>query len=97
MTAYLIADIRVRDAERYRDYVAKVPALIAKHGGQYRVRGGAVDVLEGTWSPDRLVIIEFPDRAAALAFYDDPAYAPLKALRQAITTSAVALVEGWEA
>jgi uncharacterized protein (DUF1330 family) len=96
MTAYLIADIRVRDTERYQDYVANVLALVEKHGGRYRVRGGAVDVLEGSWSPGRLVILEFPDRAAALGFYSDPAYAPLKKLRQTIAASAVALVEGWD-
>jgi uncharacterized protein (DUF1330 family) len=96
MTAYLIADIRVRDTERYKDYVANVSTLVAKHGGRYRVRGGAVDVLEGSWSPGRLVILEFPDRAAALGFYNDPAYAPLKKLRQTIAASAVALVEGWD-
>ena len=94
MSAYLIADVRVHDVDRYKDYVAKVPALVAKHGGQYRVRGGAVDVLEGSWSPVRLVVIEFPDRAVALAFYDDPAYAPFKTLRQAVTTSAVTIVDG---
>lgn len=38
MPAYVIANIRVNDAERYKDYVANVPALIAKHGGEYRVR-----------------------------------------------------------
>ena len=96
MPAYLIADISVRDAQRYADYVANVPALVAKHGGRYRVRGGAVDVLEGSWSPGRLVILEFPDRAAARAFYDDPQYAPYKTLRQTVTTSAVALVDGWD-
>lgn len=95
VAAYLIADIRVDDVDRYQDYVANVPALVARHGGRYRVRGGAVDVLEGPWSPGRLVILEFPDRAAALAFYNDPAYAPFKALRQAVTASAVAIVDGW--
>jgi uncharacterized protein (DUF1330 family) len=92
--AYLIANIRVNDAERYKEYVAAVPVLIAKHGGRYRVRGGETTVLEGGWSPDRLVVLEFPDRAAALAFYDDPAYAPFKALRQSIADSSLTLVDG---
>jgi uncharacterized protein (DUF1330 family) len=94
MAAYLIANIHVHDAERYKEYVAAVPVLIAKHGGCYRVRGGELSVLEGHWSPDRLIVLEFPNRAAALAFYNDPAYAPLRSLRQSVTDSDLVLVDG---
>ena len=94
MSVYLIANIRVHDLERYKGYVSAVPAIIAKHGGTYRVRGGETTPLEGRWRPDRLVVIEFPDRAAALAFYDDPDYAPFKALRQSITDASVVLADG---
>jgi len=94
MSTYLIANIRVNDLDRYQDYVTAVPAIIARHGGRYRVRGGAAEVLEGAWTPDRLVVLEFPDRDAALAFYEDPDYAPFKSLRQAITDSQVVIVEG---
>lgn len=94
MSVYLIANIRVHDTERYKEYVAAVPPIIAKHGGKYRVRGGEATVLEDKFSPDRFVVIEFPDRAAALGFYNDPAYAPYKALRQEITESAAIIVDG---
>lgn len=94
MPAFLIANIRVNDSDRYKEYVAAVPELIAKHGGKHRVRGGETEVLEGRFTPDRFVILEFPDRAAALGFYNDPAYAPYKALRQEITGSAVIMVDG---
>lgn len=94
MAAYLIADIDVHEPERYKAYVESVPALIARHGGIYRVRGGEVTALEGAWSPARLIVLEFPDRAAALAFYEDPQYAPFKTLRQSITSSRLVLVEG---
>ena len=96
MPAYVIANICVHDAERYKDYVANVPALIAKHGGEYRVRGGEFEVLEGQWTPDRLVVLEFPDREAALAFYNDPDYAPFRSLRQSVTDSSVVIVDGYE-
>jgi len=96
MPAYVIANIRVNDAERYKDYVANVPALIATHGGEYRVRGGEFEVLEGQWTPDRLVVLEFPDREAALAFYNDPDYAPFRSLRQSVTDSSVVIVDGYE-
>ena len=94
MAVFILADIAVHDARRYREYVDNVPALVARHGGRYRVRGGECEVLEGTWSPSRLIVLEFPDREAALAFYDDPAYAPYRRLRQSVSDGDVILVEG---
>jgi len=95
MPAYIIADIDLREPERYREYVEKVPALIAKHGGRYRVRGGEAEVLEGTWTPSRLVVLEFPSREAALAMYNDPDYLPFRTLRQSISRSNLVIVDGW--
>jgi uncharacterized protein (DUF1330 family) len=94
MPAYLIADIVIRDAERYEAYKRVVPALIARHGGEYLVRGGAFDVLEGDWRPTRLVLFRFPDRAAIHAFMNDPDYAPLATMRHEIATSSLVAVDG---
>jgi uncharacterized protein (DUF1330 family) len=94
--AYIIADIEVHDADRYKDYVAHVPALVAKHGGRYRVRGGNCRVLEGSWAPSRFAVIEFPDRESALAFYEDPEYAAYKDLRRATTATRLILVDGYD-
>ncbi len=96
MSAYLIADIALHDADRYKEYVENVPALIEKHGGKYRVRGGDSQVLEGSWLPSRLIILEFPSREAALAFYNDPAYEPYKSLRQSISDGNLVVVDGYE-
>jgi uncharacterized protein (DUF1330 family) len=95
--AYLIADIDVRDAERYEAYKQAVPALIAKHGGEYVVRGAEAQVVEGDWQPARLVLLRFPTRAALQAFLDDPDYRPLKALRQEVARSNVLVVDGYGA
>lgn len=94
MTAYLIATIDVHDADGYDAYKQAVPALIAAHGGRYIVRGGARDVVEGAWPDGRIVVLEFPDMASASAFVDDPAYAPVAAIRHATTASHIWLVEG---
>ncbi|MBO6783821.1 MAG: DUF1330 domain-containing protein [Alphaproteobacteria bacterium] len=94
MTAYLFATIDVHDPDRYEKYKTAVPALIAKHGGRYIVRGGARDVVEGKWPPGRIVLLEFPDWGSANAFVDDPAYEPVAAIRHATTTSHIWLVEG---
>ena len=94
MPAYMIVDVDVRDAARYEDYKREVPALIAKHGGEYLVRGGAHEVIEGDWQPTRMVMFRFPSRAAIRAFMDDPDYRPLAALRHEIARSRIIAVDG---
>jgi uncharacterized protein (DUF1330 family) len=94
MTAYLIVDVAIRDPQRYEDYKQKVPALIARHGGEYLVRGGAHEVLEGDWRPTRLVLFRFPSREAIKAFLADPEYRPLAALRHSIADSSLVAVDG---
>ena len=94
MPAYIIADIEVTDPKAFEEYRLKIPALIEKHGGRYLARGGAVEVLEGSWVPARAVILEFPDMAALKRFWDAPEYKPLQAIRQASTNSHLIAVEG---
>lgn len=94
MPAYIIVNIEVTDPEGFERYRDAVPPLIAKHGGRYLVRGGKLDVREGAPGWKRLVVLEFPSLAAAHAFYDDPEYAPLLALRLATTNSQMVMVEG---
>ena len=94
MSAYVIVDMDLFDPGPYEDYKAKAPAIVARHGGSYLVRGGDISVEEGDWKPKRIVVLSFPDRAAAQAFFDDPDYAPLKAIRQRVATSRVIIVDG---
>lgn len=94
MAAYLIVDIDVHDPDTYQTYAAQVPALVARHGGTYLVRGGNPQPVEGDWSPSRVVVLQFPDEAAARAFNDDPDYAPVKAIRHRASTGKMILVQG---
>lgn len=94
MAAYLIVDIDVHDPETYKGYAEQVPPLVARHGGTYLVRGGSPATIEGTWLPNRVVVLQFPDAAAARAFVDDPDYAPVKAIRHRASTGQMILVEG---
>ena len=94
MAAYLIVDVDIKDPAAYEDYRSKVPAFIRKHGGEYLVRGGAHEVIEGDWRPTRLVLFRFPDAAAIRAFVDDPDYRPLAALRHRIADTDMVMVEG---
>ena len=95
MAAYVIVNIaQVTDARAYADYRARVSESVAAAGGRYLVRGGALERLEGTWQPNRLVVLEFPSRDAARGWWASPAYAALKDLRQASTATEMVLVDG---
>ena len=94
MVAYVIADIEVIDAAGYEEYRRQVPGTIAAYGGRYLARGGATEVLEGTWSPNRCVILEFPDMERFKAWWSSPEYAPVRAIRERTTQSNLVVTQG---
>ena len=94
MTAYVIADIEVRDPAAYEEYKRGVAATVEKFGGRFVVRGGAVKPYEGDWSPSRVVVIEFPDMAKLDAWYHSADYKPLLDLRLSATAGRLIAVEG---
>ena len=80
--AYLIADAKIHDLEKYEVYKRLAKPIVEEFGGEYIVRGGRLDVTQADlWSPSRLVVIRFPNRGAALAFLSSEAYQPVKAIR----------------
>ena len=94
MAAYVIADIEVIDSAGFEEYRRQVPATIAAHGGRYLARGGETEVLEGSWSPKRCVILEFPDMPRFRTWWSSPEYVPLRALRERTTKSHVVVTQG---
>ena len=94
MAVYMIADIEVTDPEAMEEYRRLVPPLVAKFGGKYLVRGGAFEVIEGSWTPARLTMLEFESMERAKAFFDSEEYAPVKQIRLKATNSNVVFVEG---
>lgn len=94
MPAYVVAEIEVEDPVRYEEYKKLAPTAIAAYGGRYVARGGRTEVLEGAWSPQRLVIVEFPTLARAQEWWDSPEYAPAKALRQSCARAKLIVLDG---
>ncbi|HWE20773.1 MAG TPA: DUF1330 domain-containing protein [Hyphomicrobiaceae bacterium] len=94
MAAYVIAEIEVTDPAVYEEYRKQVPAVVAKYGGRFIVRGGRVEPLEGGWSPKRFVALEFPSMEQALKWYRSEEYAPLIRLRQKASRGKLIIVEG---
>ena len=94
MPVFVVLDITIHDPDTYERYKALAPAAIFKYGGRYAVRGAAVTTLEGTWTPQRFVMLEFPTAEAAKAWWASPEYAPAKALRHSSSRTEMLLVEG---
>jgi len=93
--AYVIADVEVSDPERYRGYTALSPGAVAAAGGEFVVRGGRAEVLEGDWTPGRVVVVKFPSLDAARAFYDSALYVEARAKRAGATSKFnLIIVEG---
>jgi uncharacterized protein (DUF1330 family) len=94
MAAYLVAELEVTDPAQFEEYRKGVPASIAAYGGRYIARGGAIEPLEGDWSPKRMVIVEFPSLAQAKAWYASAEYRDLLALRLKSAKTRAVLLEG---
>ena len=93
--AYIIVDMKITDMAQYQQYMAAAPAAVAAAGGEYLVRGGQVETLEGHWQPSRVAMLRFPSFAAAKAFYDGEMYRAAKAKRLGATEFFnMVLVEG---
>ena len=95
--AYLIVEMHITDMEQYRLYMAEAPAVVKAHGGEYLVRGGRQEALEGDWQPHRVAVLRFPSYAQAKAFYDGEYATRVRPLRAGATAYFnMVLVEGVE-
>jgi uncharacterized protein (DUF1330 family) len=95
---YVIVEMKISDPERYKEYMAAAPATIAAAGGEYLVRGGRHESLEGDWHPARLAVLKFPSLEQAKAWYDGERYRAARARRAGATEYFnMVVVEGYEA
>jgi uncharacterized protein (DUF1330 family) len=95
MPAYVIASVsKAWDADKLAEYRERNTDVVAAHGGRFVVRGGPHETLEGDWEPVRLVVMEFPDRDAARAWYESDDYRVLRELRQSASDTDIVVVEG---
>jgi uncharacterized protein (DUF1330 family) len=93
--AYIVVESKITDLEEFKKYMAAAPEIVKSFGGEYLVRGGRIDVLEGTWAPPRMTVLRYPSFEAAKSMYDSPAYAAARRLRAGTTSIFnMVLVEG---
>ncbi len=94
MPAYAVAHMRqVSMGPAIVEYLQRIDATLAPFGGRFIVHGGEAEVLEGSW-PGHLIVIEFPDRARAHAWYNSDSYQEIVALRTDNSRSDVILADG---
>jgi uncharacterized protein (DUF1330 family) len=96
MSAYVIVNVDTRQPEEYERYKEMAQKTVAQYGGRYIARGGPMSVLEGTWTPTRIVILEFPTFEKAHEWWQSAEYAPAKELRQRLSTTDLLIVDGYD-
>ena len=94
MSAYVIANVKVVDPDKYKEYVKQSPISIAAHGGRFLARAGKSEVLEGDAAANRVVILEFPSYERAREWWNSEMYRLPKALRQSASEASFVLVDG---
>ena len=94
MATYLIAEVNLKNPEAYSEYLSKVPKIVSKYSGKYLVRGGKISHHEGKWKPKRMVVVKFPSRENAMAFYDSKEYGKFKLIRNKVADSNLIFVDG---
>jgi uncharacterized protein (DUF1330 family) len=94
MPAYYIGEHKITNPVVFEEYLAKVMPMIERFGGRYLTKRGSHEILEGDWHPNRVVIVEFPDKASIRRWYEAPEYQPLIALRQSAAIDVMIMLEG---
>lgn len=93
-SAYILANVDVTDPQQYEQYKKLSSIAMQAHGAEVCVRGGKTEVLEGDWTPGRLVLLKFPTAQQAKAFYTSAEYQAAKAAREGAAVMRMVLVEG---
>jgi uncharacterized protein (DUF1330 family) len=94
MSGYIIANVQVTNPTQYEEYKKWSTAAMQATGAEVCVRGGKLEVLEGDWSPERIVILKFPTFEAAKAFYEVPEYLKAREARAGAAIMRMVVVEG---
>ena len=96
MAAYVMIDrLSVTDPEAFSSYHSLAPAAVTAHGGRYVLpHGTEIEALEGNWTPNRIVLIEFEDAEQAKQWWESSDYAEARAIHHDTTISNIILVDG---
>ena len=94
MTAFIIARIKVTDPEQYEEYKKLSPGAIEAFGGEFIVRGGEIETLEGPAETHRVVVVKFESLEQARECYYSERYQQAKSKREGAAEAQFLLVDG---
>jgi uncharacterized protein (DUF1330 family) len=99
VSAYLISQVQVLDAEAWENYRTRASRVIARFGGRYLVRGARAEVIEADWPveeppPQIVIVAECPSMEALQDWYASPEYAEAFAFRAAAVKRRMIFVAG---
>ena len=94
MPAYIITNAEVFDKDAYGEYGKLAPSAIKKYGGEFLAQGGKAEILEGNWTPHRIVVVKFDSIEKAKAMYNSPEYQAAKAKREGAADFNMIVTEG---
>lgn len=95
MSAYVIGQLKINNRDAYQAYLDGFQPSFERHGGELLATSAQeTEVLEGSWSLPRTVLMRFPSVDAAKAWYHDPDYQALANIRQANADTNLVIVEG---
>jgi uncharacterized protein (DUF1330 family) len=94
MTVYIVGHIDITDPVVYSGYEAGFGEIFRQYHGEFLAVDDDPLMLEGAKRHTRSVLVRFPDRAAALAWFRSDAYQELAAIRWAASTAEISLIEG---
>lgn len=94
MSTYFIAQIRIHDREKYKQYEDGFDAIFAQHQGEVVVVDDSPTILEGMWPYTRTVVIRFRNNEEARRWYDSAEYQELMQHRHLASEANIVLVQG---
>ena len=97
MSSYLVIDTEVVDEDAFAEFAVKIYDAVAADGGTFLVRGGPIEVAEGDWTPQRIVIMAFDSDEGAAEFVRSSDYTALEELKRRAVRSKVLVLEGYNA
>jgi len=94
MSAFLVCDVTVKDGQALQEYLDLSQLTLKPYGGRFHVQAGKLEVLEGEWEPEVIIIAEFPSMEKAQEWYKSPDYAPALRIKDQAINRSMILVEG---
>ena len=94
MAGYFIVQINITNPENYKKYIDKVTPIVKKFGGEYIIRGGKLENVEGTWAYQRTVVLKFPTYDMVKKWHNSEEYRPIRKIREDNSNCNAIIIEG---